>query len=137
MTTDITIPPDRNGARTMKETTMTQQITREQADAVLAAVVKQRHFTAEEAAAEFAESGIRLTGEGPKVIMDWTWVGPTPTPSIVWEEGPFEWAHLFPYGGIEEEFGFKVKDVSGDLPAGVHIEAATSWALHLYVDGEQ
>ena len=48
---------------------------------------------------------------------------------IAWEEGPFEWAFLFPGGGIEEEFGFEIPEV--DLPAGVFVEPATSYSVQV------
>lgn len=73
---------------------------------------------------------------GPELKKDWDWLGsghPAPY-SIVWEEGPFEWAYLFPHGGIEEEFGFRRKDVSGKIPAGVFCEAITSWAVAIVAD---
>lgn len=73
-------------------------------------------------------------GPLPSAVTDWDWLGYGPTASVVWEEGPFEWAHLFPFGGIEEEFGFKVPDVSEMIPSGVRVEPATSWAVSVYRD---
>jgi hypothetical protein len=69
----------------------------------------------------------------PVLMRDWDWLGHgNPARwSIVWEEGPFEWAHMFPFGGIEEEFGMRIKDVSDRMPEGVHSEAITSWAVAL------
>ena len=58
----------------------------------------------------------------PKLIMDWDWFGNgRGTPSIVWEEGPYEWAMT--YTGYH-----------GRMPKGVFAEPATSWALSLYSD---
>ena len=58
----------------------------------------------------------------PKLIMDWDWFGEgRGTPSIVWEEGPYEWAIM--YTGEH-----------GRMPKGVFAEPATSWALSLYSD---
>jgi hypothetical protein len=55
----------------------------------------------------------------PKLIMDWDWFGTGPSPSIVWEEGPYEWA--IQYTGEHNRF-----------PKGVYGEPATNWALSLY-----
>ena len=68
----------------------------------------------------------------PKLIMDWDWFGTGPVPSIVWEGGPYAWPQYFPRGGIEEEFGFNLPDVSGRIPAEVRVEAATHFAVSLY-----
>lgn len=51
---------------------------------------------------------------------------------ISWEEGPYEWAYLFPFGGIEEEFGFRVADVSGQVPKGLLIEPINSYSVGIY-----
>jgi hypothetical protein len=67
----------------------------------------------------------------PKLLRNWNFLGPAYDWAIVWEEGPYEWAHLFPYGGIDEEFGLRVPDMS-DRTKGVHIEAITSWAVAIY-----
>ena len=70
---------------------------------------------------------------GPKLLRDWDWSGNGGTRwSIVWEEGPYCWTYLFPFGGIDEEFGFKVPDVSAAMPDGFYAEAITSWAIGLY-----
>lgn len=69
---------------------------------------------------------------GPQLVKDWDWLGGYPVDwAVIWEEGPFEWAHLFPYGGIEEEFGLPVPDVSDLIPDGFYSEAMTSWAVYL------
>jgi hypothetical protein len=71
--------------------------------------------------------------DGPTLIENWDWTGTGGTRwSVVWEEGPYEWAYLFPFGGIDEEFGFRVADVSSAIPAGFYSEAITSWAIGLY-----
>lgn len=72
--------------------------------------------------------------DGPKLLENWDWLGHgNPARwSIVWEEGPFEWAYLFPFGGRDEEFGFRVADVSEAIPDGFFSEAITSWAIGLY-----
>lgn len=57
----------------------------------------------------------------PKLIMDWDWYGETPTPSIVWEEGPYDWA--IEYGGNHNRF-----------PKGVYGEPWNGWALALVSD---
>lgn len=70
---------------------------------------------------------------GPKLVKDYDYLGGgNAAPyAIVWEDGsPYEWCHLFPYGGIEEEFGFKVKPV--EIPDTVHVEPILSFILGIY-----
>lgn len=73
-------------------------------------------------------------GNGPVLKENWDWFGHgNPTRwSIVWEEGPYQWTYLFPFGGRDEEFGFKIADVSDAIPAGFYAEAETGWAIGLY-----
>lgn len=98
-------------------TTTRKRVTKREAERVLAAV--KRAFPA-------------WLGKGsvpPKLVKDWNWGFAW---AIVWEEGPYDWAVLFPHGGIDEEFGGKHPDVSDRLPEGVWTEAATSWAIAIY-----
>lgn len=98
----------------------TPQITKRQAEQFLRALRKQCHVEPD-------------SKYGPKLVEDWDWTGYGGAKwSIIWEEGPFQWTYLFPYGGVEEEFGLKVPDVSERLPAGFYAEAITSWAIGLY-----
>lgn len=67
-------------------------------------------------------------GYEPKLVQDfddreWT---------ILWEEGPYEWPYLFPHGGVEEEFGFKVADVSGQIPEGIFAEPVNHYSVGIY-----
>lgn len=94
----------------------TRHVTEKQAQRCKAALVKQLGSDAERA----------------KIIPDWDWSSGPVDFAIVWEEGPFEWAHMFPRGGRDEEFGFTVKDVSNATPNVVYIEPITSWAVGLY-----
>ena len=55
----------------------------------------------------------------PKLIMDWDWLGHGGCPSIVWEEGDYEWAINF--AGKRTFLGE------------VWYEPMTSWALSLYL----
>ncbi len=71
-------------------------------------------------------------GYKPKLIMDWDWHGDGGVPSIVWEEGPYDWPVYFPHGGIEEEFGFHLPDVSGLIPDGVWVEGSTHFAVSIW-----
>jgi hypothetical protein len=57
---------------------------------------------------------------GPSLIMDWDWLGGSPAPSIVWEEGPYEWAL---------ERSQELQQVISPL---VFVEPMTSWALGIY-----
>jgi hypothetical protein len=101
-----------------------KRITKAQAQKFLTAVRKQCKAA--------LPTGSDLRG-GPTLVKDWDWSGYGAAPwSIVWEEGPYDWAILFPYGGIEEEFGCRVADVSANLPEGFYAEAITSWAVGLY-----
>lgn len=78
-------------------------------------------------------SYIRPGSTGPTLIKDWNWGWNYPTDyawAIVWEEGPYDWAHLFPYGGIDEEFGFRHNEV--EIPDGVWTECITGWAIAVY-----
>lgn len=68
-----------------------------------------------------------MGGSGPKLQSDRD--DSDSEYSIVWEEGPYGWVHLFPFGGIDEEFGFEVKDVSDRIPAGILTEVVSSWGL--------
>jgi hypothetical protein len=96
----------------------TKKITKTIAKQVLAEV--ERVF------APWIEAGV----EGPKIVMDFDWLGYGGRPSIVWEAGPYQWTYLFPRGGIDEEFGIKVPEAQ--LPEGVYTEAQTGWALSIY-----
>lgn len=90
------------------------KVTKRQAEEVLEAVAKQ------------FESWV-TDGYGPKLMTDFDghdWV-------IMWEEGsPYQWTYMFPGGGIEEEFGFRIPEVQ--LPDGVWAEALTSYSLAVY-----
>lgn len=96
---------------------MAKKISKRDAEKVLAAVKKA--FPSE-------------PGYGPELRMDFDWFGNGPNPSIVWEGGPYQWTYLFPYGGIDEEYGFKVPDVSSMIPEGYYTEAQTGWAISIY-----
>lgn len=98
-------------------TTKTKQVTQRQAEATLAKVKKM-----------FAAYGPEF--DGLYLNMEWDWPSGGPTPSIIWEGGPYDWAMLFPGGGISEEFGANYPGVK--LPAGVWVEAYSGWAICLY-----
>ena len=51
-------------------------------------------------------------------------------PQIIWEEGPYEWTYLFPYGGTDAEFGFSVVEV--EIPEGVFVEAQTTYSVGIF-----
>jgi hypothetical protein len=99
----------------MKTTT----VTRAEAEAVLAAV-KTQH------------SSYIAAGHTPPVLVEnWEgWGAGQAAWAILWEEGPFEWTYLFPHGGIEEEFGFRIAEVA--LPDRVWCEAYNSWSIAIY-----
>lgn len=67
----------------------------------------------------------------PRVMQDWD----GHDFAIAWESGsPYDWTYNFPFGGVDEEFGGTVKDVSAGLPAGVRVEAVNSCVIALYRD---
>jgi hypothetical protein len=51
---------------------------------------------------------------------------------IIWEEGPYAWPMCFPYGGMDEEFGRERKDVSGDIPDHLFVEAINHYSVGVY-----
>jgi len=55
----------------------------------------------------------------PTLVMDWDWAG-TPTPTIIWEGGPYGWA-------VEVANDFRPHH-------GVWVEPTTGWALAIYRD---
>lgn len=70
---------------------------------------------------------------GPRLVKDYSWsdIGNPAPYAIVWEDGsPYEWCFLFPYGGVEEEFGFNVKAV--EIPKSVFTEPIFSFILGIY-----
>jgi hypothetical protein len=70
---------------------------------------------------------------GPSLVEHWDWLGVGgPRWSIVWEGGPYEWAIIFPHGGVDPEFGTAYEAVK--LPKGVWTEPVTAWAINLYRD---
>ncbi|RLE16365.1 MAG: hypothetical protein DRJ50_15140, partial [Actinobacteria bacterium] len=73
------------------------QVTKAQAEKCLAAV-KDRY-----------KAWLGDGADEPVLRMKFDWFG-DPGPAIVWEGGPYEWTMLV-YGGIEEEFGFKLEAV--------------------------
>jgi hypothetical protein len=98
----------------------TKTITRKDAEKVLAAILEQHAWA--------KEPGF----DQPIIVEDWAWDGGPAPFAIVWEGGAFEWTYLFPYGGIDAEFGTKTKDVSSKIPADIYVEPITSWALGIY-----
>lgn len=99
---------------------MAVKIKKADADKTLAAVKK--------AFKSWCDAGTPL----PKLVKDYNTGYGTAPYAILWEEGPFEWTLYFPHGGIEEEFGFKLPDVSGAVPDGVFCEPINHWALAIY-----
>ena len=52
---------------------------------------------------------------------------------IVWEDGsPYGWTYNFPQGGVDEEFGFPVKDVSEMIPRGVYVEPMNGYSVGVF-----
>ena len=72
-------------------------------------------------------------GEQPTLEKDYDFLGHGAAPyAVVWEGGsPYEWAFMAgPNGGVDEEFGFRVKPV--DFPPSVFTEPVTSFILAIY-----
>ena len=96
------------------------KVTKRDAEKVLAAVRKQ--FSA------YVKGGSDL--DQPMLIKDWDFFGHGAVPyAIVWEGGPYEWAHLVG-GGVDEEFGFRYE--SAPIPDNVYVEPYTSYVLAIY-----
>jgi|APSaa5957512535_1039671.scaffolds.fasta_scaffold24847_5 hypothetical protein len=97
--------------------------TKAEAQKVLTQVIRQRKAYVD---AGYAKP--RLTKER---IFDWQAENPDWT--IVWEEGPYEWAVQFPDGGKDWDLAdcgdFRIEDVRDALPEGIWTEAHTTWAL--------
>ena len=81
-----------------------------------------------------AQLGVAADEYGPKLVMDWDWFGDGPRAAILWEGGPYDWPAYFPFGGASYDTGYKFRNVSDQIPAGVWVEAATSWAISIYKD---
>lgn len=140
--------------------TKTVQVTREQAETVLAKVRQQflgYCATHAETAAMFADDPdlvktLTTFADGapkpenpqPKLVQNFAWNGGEVPWAIVWEEGPFEWAYNAMGGGVDEEMaamlaaegiegGGKVDAV--DPVPGVRTEPYTTWALAIYPEG--
>lgn len=94
-------------------------VTERDAQKVVAAILRQTNHDDPELFAGVSPPIVRESEYGD----DW---------DIIWEEGPFQWPYLFPFGGIEEEFGFRLKDVSSDLPDHVMVEAKNHYSITLY-----
>lgn len=90
------------------------------ADKVLAAV--RRQF------AGWIEPGDPASG--PTLVKDFDWDCGVAPYAVVWEGGPYEWPMLAGEGGVDEEFGFKIKAV--EFPKTVFVEPYTGWALGIY-----
>jgi hypothetical protein len=106
-------------------------VTERRAEKVLTALRKQMGFYLDPFVVE-GEEFTPVTTEQPALVMDWDWPG-APTPAIMWEAGPYDWAIYFPYGGRTEE-GLTLPDVSADMPKGIHAEPYAGWATCLYAD---
>jgi hypothetical protein len=70
---------------------------------------------------------------GPQLVKDWDWLDSGPTPwAIVWEGGPYDWAHLAEVGGTTE-FGTKIPAAKA-WPKDTFAEPVTGWAIGIYED---
>jgi hypothetical protein len=69
-------------------------------------------------------------GYGPTLVMDWDWTG-EPTPAVIWEGGPYDWAIYVGYGG-RMETGYHAPDLSDEIPDTVFVEPYSGWAVSIY-----
>lgn len=82
---------------------------------------------------------------GPALHMEWDFLGFGPAPTIVWEDGPSDWAIAASLGGVPEELRVLYADAAVEFgvelrprpiePVGtetVYGEPATGWALSLF-----
>jgi hypothetical protein len=116
-------------------------VTLEQAEAVLAAV-NDRYAAHLVGAHEL---------DRPTLIENWGWFDSGPIRwAIVWEPGPFEWAHRASMGGFDEEAAGLFADQVGreqaramakrgaftedplPVPPGTYLETLTGWAVGVY-----
>ena len=59
------------------------------------------------------------------------YIGVNGDDTVYWEEGPYQWVFNFPYGGIDEEFGTVIEDVSDLLHEDIEfIEAETAYSVY-------
>lgn len=120
---------------------MSDKITREQAEAALAAIKAQFKSYTEPLVIDGEDFGPTVTSE-PVLVEDYDGEGW----AIVWEEGPDEWAFRATTGGTSEEervlvaeanreFGGNLavpEDQPVTLPKGVYAEPYYSFVLSLY-----
>jgi hypothetical protein len=86
--------------------------------------------------AEYIQPGDR----GPSIVKDFEWGAGVAAYAVVWEEGPFEWAHLASGGGVDEEMAGLLAQEGLPPPKpkdriridGAYLEPYTSWALGVY-----
>lgn len=104
--------------RTQQRESEMASVTKREAEKFLRALKKQR------------AAWIDDDSKGPELLEDWDWTGYGGFRwSIVWEEGPYDWSDLFPFGGVDEEFGGRIADVSEGLPETLYAESITGWAV--------
>lgn len=83
--------------------------------------------------------------DGPTLVLDWDFLGFGPTPTVVWEDGPIDWAITASLGGVNPEEAALYADAAAEFgilssptrhePVGTadtYGEPATGWALSLY-----
>lgn len=77
-----------------------------------------------------------------QIIENWNWTGRPVRFAIVWEEGPYEWAYRFPFGGIDEESTSLLRELlpiatvasrAVEIPDHLFVEPVTSWAVGIYL----
>lgn len=101
-----------------------RKVTRKQAEAVLKAIKEQFH----------TYIGCDPDPNLPVLVMDFDYLGYGPRPTVVWEEGPYEWAiHAFDEHR-DPEWGWTIQ--GHEKVDGVWTEPMTSWALSIYLDDE-
>lgn len=124
---------------------MSNKITQQQAEAVLAAVKAQFAAYLEPIT---LDGGRVIAGDPPPtLVMDYEDVAGRRIPAILWEDGPGEWADRASMGGTSEEervlvaqaaeeFGVPYVKPADDepvpLPAGVTVEPIYSFVLGIY-----
>lgn len=93
-----------------------EQVTREQAEQVLAALQRQ-------CAGWIGEE----TQYGPTLAEDFDGRPFV----IIWEEGPDGWPFAFPHG-LAEDCGGRIADVSADVPPGLLVEPINHYSVGIY-----